>query len=56
MPKTIAEIVQDHDLKALENFCIRQRNKGGTYRDLRKAAEEAGVDLDELEEMLAEIS
>ena len=47
----IAQIVLDKDLQALERFCQFR-----TYRQVIMAAQDEGVDLEQLEELLWEIS
>lgn len=47
----LKEIVNKRDLKALEAFCLRRK-----YKEVLKCAEEAGIDLEYLEELLYEIS
>ena len=49
--KTLTEILRTHDLQALESLCIRLRK----YNAVVQQARTEGVDLGELEEMLAEI-
>ena len=44
---TLARITRDNDLAKLETFCL-SRN----YRQVRQAAINEGIELDELEEML----
>ena len=51
MTKTLTEIIRRHDLQSLEALCIRLRK----YSAVVEQARTEGVDLDELEEMLAEI-
>lgn len=47
---TLAQIVSERNLTALEQFCLSR-----TYQQVRQRAIEEGVDLDELEELLAAI-
>ncbi len=47
---TLARIVRERDLKALEAFCLRR-----SYREVIEAATAEKIELDELEELLAEI-
>lgn len=47
---TLSQIVLDKNLKALEHFC-----QGRTYQQVRQRAIEEGVDLGELEDLLAAI-
>ena len=47
---SLRKIVETENLKALEAFC-----KGRTYQQVRDYARDVGVDLDELEELLARI-
>lgn len=48
--KTLRQIVEDEDIKELEAFCWKK-----TYQQVRDCAENAGVDLDALEELLGRI-
>ena len=47
---SLKRIVSEKNLAALEAFC-----QGRTYQDVRNYARDVGVDLDELEELLAAI-
>lgn len=47
---TLKQIVVDENLRALEQFCLRR-----TYQQVRQAAIDEGIDLDELEDLLARI-
>jgi hypothetical protein len=46
----LRKIIETEDLKALEAFC-----QGRTYQQVLNYARDVGVDLDELEELLARI-
>jgi hypothetical protein len=48
---TLKQIVAEENLTALEQFFLSR-----TYAQVRQRAIEEGVDLDELEELLARIS
>lgn len=50
MTKSLRRIVETEDLVALEAFCL-----GRTYQQVRDYARDVGVDLDELEDLLARI-
>ena len=47
-PYHLRAIVEKQDTRALESFCL-----GRTYQQVRDYAIRVGVDLDELEELLA---
>jgi len=47
----LPKIVAERDLKALEQYCLHY----GEYQKVRDNAEHFGIDLDELEDLLAEI-
>lgn len=49
--KTLKQIVEEKDLKALEAFCLHY-----DYSSIIRIADGEGVDPDELEELLQEIS
>lgn len=49
--KNLKQIVEDRDLKALEAFCLHY-----DYANIVRIADGEGVDPDELEELLQEIS
>jgi len=51
MERTLRDIVDADDLRALENYCLRR----GTYHQVRRDAIEQGIDLGLLEELLGEI-
>ena len=48
----LSEIVKTKNLIALETYCMRK----GKYKFVIQDAKEQGIDLDELEELLQEIS
>lgn len=48
---TLSEIVRTRNLKALESFCLQR-----THLEVKAIATREGVDLEELEELLQEIS
>lgn len=48
--ESLSRIVSEKDLVALERFCLRR-----TYREVREVALATGVDLGELEELLASL-
>lgn len=47
---TLSQIVREKNLKALEQFCLRR-----TYSQVRQIAIDEGIDLYELEDLLAAI-